>query len=104
MGEIAEMHLDGTLCEACGVFLDGESPGYPRYCSADCAEDRDIETHESNDYKEPNIENIKYYLEIAGDSIQIAIYMIKKLKLKGKVKELSWLINRLAQYYNKIDG
>lgn len=35
MGEIVEMMLDGTLCEACGVFLDGETPGYPRYCE-DC--------------------------------------------------------------------
>lgn len=35
MGEIAEMHLDGTLCETCGVFLDGETPGYPRCCE-DC--------------------------------------------------------------------
>lgn len=42
MGEIAEMHLDGTLCEMCGVYLDGESPGYPRYCSKECAEDRGV--------------------------------------------------------------
>lgn len=37
MGEAAEMMLDGTLCEGCGVYLDGDSPGYPRYCSARCA-------------------------------------------------------------------
>lgn len=43
MGEIAEMHLDGTLCECCGTFLDGETPGYPRYCSSDCAPDEDAE-------------------------------------------------------------
>ena len=35
MGELAEMHLNGTLCEICGVFLDGETSGYPRYCE-DC--------------------------------------------------------------------
>ena len=40
MGEIAEMHLDGTLCEMCGVYLDGDVPGYPRYCSSSCAKDR----------------------------------------------------------------
>jgi hypothetical protein len=34
MGEIADMHLDGTLCECCGEFL-GEPVGYPRYCE-DC--------------------------------------------------------------------
>jgi hypothetical protein len=33
MGEIAEMMLDGTLCESCGSFIDGDSPGYPRKCS-----------------------------------------------------------------------
>jgi hypothetical protein len=33
MGDIAEMHLDGTLCETCGTFL-GETTGYPRYCRA----------------------------------------------------------------------
>ncbi len=40
MGEIAEMMLEGTLCEACGVYIEGESPGHPRYCSPQCAEDR----------------------------------------------------------------
>ena len=34
MGEIAEMMLDGTLCEVCGEFIDGDSPGYPRRCSS----------------------------------------------------------------------
>ena len=34
MGEIAEMHLDGTLCECCGEYL-GKPVGYPRYCR-DC--------------------------------------------------------------------
>lgn len=29
MGEIAEMHLDGTLCERCGFYL-GHPVGYPR--------------------------------------------------------------------------
>lgn len=34
MGEIAEMMLDGTLCERCGSFIDGDSPGFPRLCSS----------------------------------------------------------------------
>lgn len=43
MGEIADMHLDGTMCEGCGAFFDdvlagNEPPGYPRLCW-DCAED-----------------------------------------------------------------
>ncbi len=36
MGEIAEMMLDGTLCEACGEFIGDES-GFPQYCSRQCA-------------------------------------------------------------------
>lgn len=39
MGEIADMMLDGTLCECCGVMIleDEEDPqGFPGYCS-DCA-------------------------------------------------------------------
>lgn len=39
MGEIAEMMLDGTLCEGCGEYLEGEGMGFPRYCSG-CARDR----------------------------------------------------------------
>lgn len=31
MGDIAEMMLDGTLCESCGSFI-GEAVGFPRYC------------------------------------------------------------------------
>lgn len=39
-GEIAEMMLDGTLCEGCGGFLDGAGEGFPRYCGDQCARDR----------------------------------------------------------------
>lgn len=40
MGEIADMMLDGTLCEGCGGYIEGEAEGYPRYCSAQCRADR----------------------------------------------------------------
>jgi len=36
MGDVADMMLDGILCESCGVFLNDEPQGYPCYCS-DCA-------------------------------------------------------------------
>lgn len=36
MGEIAEMMLDGTLCQLCGVYM-GDDRGYPRTCR-DCRE------------------------------------------------------------------
>ncbi len=33
MGEIAEMILEGDLCEICGVYLDDEGgDGFPRRC------------------------------------------------------------------------
>lgn len=41
MGEYADMMLDGTLCECCGTFIDfDDAPGFPRYCSNQCARDR----------------------------------------------------------------
>lgn len=41
MGEVAEMMLDGTLCEQCGTFI-GEPVGYPRLCE-DCVTDDDYD-------------------------------------------------------------
>lgn len=32
MGEIADMMLEGILCEGCGEPVDGRAPGYPRRC------------------------------------------------------------------------
>lgn len=41
MGEIAEMMLDGTLCECCGSYIDiASGAGVPRYCSPQCGRDR----------------------------------------------------------------
>ena len=40
MSEIADMIIDGTLCEDCGEFLDGQSPGYSRKCK-ECEENND---------------------------------------------------------------
>ena len=36
MGEIADMIIDGVLCMQCGVAIDGQSLGHPRYCSHRC--------------------------------------------------------------------
>lgn len=40
MGEIADMMLDGTLCEGCGEFL-GNSGGFPSYCY-ECSRERNL--------------------------------------------------------------
>lgn len=32
MGDIADLTIEGTLCQLCGTYIDGDSPGFPRYC------------------------------------------------------------------------
>jgi hypothetical protein len=44
MGEIAEMMLDGTLCEGCGVYM-GDSMAFSRRC-ASCDRDERAAMHE----------------------------------------------------------
>lgn len=36
LGEIADMVVNGFLCQECGSHIDFEGPGYPRSCE-DCA-------------------------------------------------------------------
>lgn len=52
MGEIAEMMLDGTMCEGCGEFMNigGEPAGYPVRCAA-CGEEPD--DSEPTNYRPP---------------------------------------------------
>lgn len=40
MGEIADMIIDGILCEQCGQYIDEECGGYPRTCEDCKAEER----------------------------------------------------------------
>lgn len=39
MGDVADMILEGILCEACGVYI-GDAVGHPRLCE-DCEDERD---------------------------------------------------------------
>ena len=41
MGDIAEAMVDGVLCQTCGVLLDGEVPGHPRWCGGCAPDDAD---------------------------------------------------------------
>ncbi len=41
MGEIADMMLEGDLCAGCGVYMEGDGDGFPRYCSDECDPDGD---------------------------------------------------------------
>ena len=80
MGEAAESLLDGTMCEGCGVYLDGESPGYPRYCSKTCAEYRGIEFFEDNHPALQEVNKIKEALK----EYKILVWKMKCKCLEGK--------------------
>lgn len=40
MGEIADMMLDGTLCQGCGVYIGADFPSYCDGCRAEEARER----------------------------------------------------------------
>lgn len=40
MGDIADMMLDGTLCEGCGVYMDDSLGEFPQRCAACQESDR----------------------------------------------------------------
>jgi len=42
MGEYADMVMNGSMCECCGMFLDGDEPGYPRKCGACEADEEEL--------------------------------------------------------------
>lgn len=41
MGDQADMMVDGMMCQGCGQLVDGDAPGFPRYCN-DCQPDADV--------------------------------------------------------------
>lgn len=55
MGDIADMMLDGSLCEGCGVYM-GEGIGLPRRCVS-CERD---DKHSATEFAPP-----KNHLKIA---------------------------------------
>lgn len=44
MGEIADMMIEGAMCETCGEFL-GDEVGYPRQCYA-CSSESAGKSHD----------------------------------------------------------
>lgn len=58
MGEIADMMLDGTLCEGCGDYI-GTDNGFPSYCFS-CSQD--IKAIEKSKNLLLNIENFNKFL------------------------------------------
>jgi len=44
MGEIADLILNGDLCEGCGAYMENGGNGYPVYC-ASCQWERGVDEH-----------------------------------------------------------
>lgn len=42
MGDIADMMLDGTLCQMCGEFMGSEGDGFPIVCGG-CQATQDVD-------------------------------------------------------------
>jgi len=48
MGDIADMMLDGTLCQGCGEYLD-RIGGFPQFCVS-CQAQQSIDVHGRPDF------------------------------------------------------
>jgi hypothetical protein len=100
MGEIADSLLDGTMCEGCGEFLDGESPGYPRYCSKQCASDRGVDYEDSEDVSCEDDEACQDFLSYMNErdeklpTIKEALKEYKRLAFKFKCGKACQETNR----------
>ena len=88
MGEIAEMMLDGTLCQVCGGVIDGDTPGYPRYCK-DCAKDEVVS----------NIEEIEYDFNFNKVGIE---RLAEQVIVQGTIKQKKAIINTLYKCIDRL--
>ena len=113
MGEIAEMMLDGTLCECCGEYIrKGKPEGFPRYCSKKCASDRQefivaiSESLDENDDDDENdienIDDIEDAIDHATSWLEVAVDGLKKLKNTNKAKSLKGLIKQIEIFKNSL--
>lgn len=89
MGEIAEMMLDGTLCQRCGSVIDGDTPGYPRYCE-DCAKDE----------VKQNIEEIEYDFNFNKVGIE---KLAEQVMYQGTTKQKKALLKVCYKLIDKLN-
>lgn len=89
MGEIAEMMLDGTLCQVCGSVIDGDTPGYPRYCE-DCAKDEVVS----------NIEEIEYDFNFNKVGIE---KLAEQVMVQGTTKQKKALLKVCYKLIDKLN-
>lgn len=78
MGEIADMMLDGTLCEGCGEFIEGDASGFPRYCSPQCAKDRGV-VPEIQKRKKP-VDSKRKSTVVKNDNSVLSAKLLKRLQ------------------------
>lgn len=70
MGEIAEMMLDGSLCQECGaVISDGNGEGFAVICGACLKDNGDAETKKVN--KKPKTKMKRHPCKICGKSFAV---------------------------------
>ena len=83
MGEIADMIIEGILCESCGEYI-GEPVGYPRECSY-CRRFRkmpDKEELEGIKIRNRELKEAKKYVK---DNIhKLTEYQLEKYKKSGR--------------------
>ncbi len=108
MGEIAEMMLEGDLCEACGTALDGNGYGIPRYCSNECARDRGFDGiapdgagtyRKSKKVKQPQMNLLS--VRITHDGGAVLPGGKKNVKLEISKKDAKILASHIEELVNR---
>ena len=89
MGDIADMMLDGTLCEQCGDYI-GESIGYPRVCS-DCS-DHNISMKNSvkNQRKQKLIEENQFRVKYRSNFKEPIKLFPQKFSARRQARKFCW--------------
>lgn len=80
MGEIAEMMLEGDLCEGCGEYL-GDGDGFPRRCEG-C--ERNVEPYRQHGPKTRNVGCPNCNKKFATHEAYLDHYRAKHDKTEGK--------------------
>jgi hypothetical protein len=98
MGEVAEMLLDGTMCETCGEFI-GDAVGYPRSCcdKTHCNYLAEMEDCDDDD-DEDQID-----LDDIDIQAKLLLFVIEKAKSQGLVlsKTQQTFINSTEKLLNE---
>lgn len=109
MGEIAEMMLDGILCEQCGEYIGG-SVGYPRPCAGCGGHDNTPAEWKMNEGKKIEALGGKGYSIQKFTSFHFRInnkvdvwpstgrYWVLGSKVKGKYYDIDSLLKKIKTY------